>query len=63
MIEYPMEYIQIVVVLADNIRNYLTKHLSKEWMIEVGFIPYEELNDPSHPLTNRPLDALNLPNI
>lgn len=54
---------RIVVVLADNIRNYLTKHLSKEWMIEVGFIPYEELSEPTHPLNSRPLDALNLPTI
>ena len=24
----------VVVVMADNVRNYLTKHLSKHWMIE-----------------------------
>ncbi len=46
----------MVVVLADNVRNYLTKHLSKPWMIENGFIPYEELNEEDHPLNKLPLN-------
>lgn len=52
---------QIVVVLPDNVRNYITKHLSKEWMIENGFISYDELREKDHPLNHRPLAQLNLP--
>lgn len=43
---------RIVIVLADHLRNYITKMVTKEWMIEKGFIPYEELLNeyPNHPL-------------
>jgi len=34
-----------VVILPDSIRNYMTKHLSDEWMAEKGFT--EEVADPS----------------
>jgi len=53
----------VVVVLADNVRNYLTKHLSKPWMIENGFIPYDELNEEGHPLNKIPLNKLEIPQI
>lgn len=36
---------RIVVILPDNIRNYLTKHLSKFWMIENGFINFDDLKE------------------
>ena len=49
--------------MPDNIRNYLTKHLNKTWMIENGFYSYDELIDPSHPLAGRPLNTLNLPKV
>lgn len=32
-------------------------------MIENGFISYEELNEPNHPLNTKPITALNLPQI
>jgi cystathionine beta-synthase len=28
----------VVVVMPDNIRNYLTKHLNSDWMYERGYI-------------------------
>jgi cystathionine beta-synthase len=34
-----------VVILPDSIRNYMTKHLNDEWMVERGFA--EEVADPS----------------
>jgi len=30
-----------VVILADSIRNYMTKHLSDDWMYDKGFVPKE----------------------
>lgn len=31
-----------VVLLPDNIRNYITKHLSTDWMYEKGYIDEQE---------------------
>jgi cystathionine beta-synthase len=31
----------VVVVLPDNIRNYMTKHLNNDWMYEHGYITEE----------------------
>lgn len=31
-----------VVILPDNIRNYMTKHLNDDWMYERGYITEEE---------------------
>ncbi len=31
-----------VVLLPDNIRNYMTKHLNDDWMYERGYITEEE---------------------
>ena len=39
----------------------MTKHLSKEWMIENNFIPYDQLKEVEHPLNTRTLADLNLP--
>lgn len=33
---------RIVVILPDNVRNYMTKFLSKDWMIENKFLPLSE---------------------
>lgn len=37
---------RVVVVLPDSVRNYMTKHLSDNWMIEKDFMkaPEEEEN-------------------
>ena len=36
---------RVVVILPDNIRNYLTKHLSADWMFERGYIDEKECAD------------------
>jgi len=33
---------RVVVLLPDNIRNYMTKHLNSDWMYERGYITEEE---------------------
>jgi len=35
----------VVVVLPDNIRNYMTKHLNADWMYERGYMTEEECRD------------------
>lgn len=35
----------VVVVLADGIRNYMTKHLSADWMFERGYITEQECTE------------------
>lgn len=49
---------RIVVILSDSIRNYMTKHLSKDWMIENKFISLDEYNDDQHPLAHRRFEEL-----
>jgi cystathionine beta-synthase len=36
---------RVVVVLADNIRNYMTKHLNADWMYERGYINEQQCSD------------------
>lgn len=36
---------RVVVILPDNIRNYLTKHLSADWMYERGYIGEKDCAD------------------
>lgn len=33
---------RVVVLLPDNIRNYMTKHLNADWMCERGYITEQE---------------------
>jgi len=42
---------RVVIVLADSVRNYMTKFLSDEWMVENGFMdsPAEARNKPAEP--------------
>jgi len=51
---------RMVVVLPDNLRNYMTKHINKEWCIEKGILPLTDLKEPSHPLGGISIDKLNL---
>ena len=37
--------VRLVVILVDGLRNYMTKHLSKDWMIENKFLSVNEYND------------------
>lgn len=50
---------RMVVVLADNIRNYITKMVSKEWMVEKGFMEVKELTA-GHKLDKIPVSELKL---
>lgn len=34
---------RVVVVLVDSIRNYMSKHLNNEWMVEKGLYGMEKL--------------------
>jgi cystathionine beta-synthase len=33
---------RVVVILPDNIRNYMTKHLNADWMYEKGYMTEKE---------------------
>jgi len=50
-----------VVILADGVRNYMTKVLSKDWMIENNFIPNTEYSDKNHKLYGISWKEANLP--
>ena len=49
-----------VVVLADNLRNYITKLVSKEWMVEKGFYEISSLKEDNHPLNTVNVEKLGL---
>jgi cystathionine beta-synthase len=51
---------RIVCLFADNVRNYMTKFLSKEWMVEKELMQPNELVGASHPLRGLPLEKLEL---
>ena len=51
---------RMVVVLPDGVRNYLTKLLSKDWMIVNKFLPLSEYDDPNHKLHGLGFEKLNL---
>ena len=38
---------RVVVILPDSVRNYMTKYLSDDWMIENGFLSPSESDDMS----------------
>ena len=54
---------RVVCVFQDSIRNYITKHLSKEWCVEKQILPYEELKEESNPFNGVSLADLKLPEI
>ena len=39
------EGVRVVCILPDHLRNYITKFVSKEWMVGKGFYEFEELED------------------
>lgn len=51
---------RIVVLLPDNIDRYMSKVLSKEWMVENQFYEVATLADQTHVLNKQPIDRLNL---
>jgi cystathionine beta-synthase len=44
---------RVVVLLPDGVRNYMTKFLSKDWMVENKFTSVDEYKDINHPLTGK----------
>lgn len=54
---------RVVVLLADSVRNYITKFLSKEWCVENRILPYDELKESDHPFNGIPISSLNLEKI
>ena len=36
---------RVVVILPDSVRNYMTKYLSDDWMIENGFLNPSEADE------------------
>ena len=51
---------RVVCVLADGVRNYITKFLSKEWCVENKLLPYDELKETDHPFNGIAVSTLNL---
>lgn len=56
---------RVVCIFADNLRNYITKFISKEWMVAKGFYDQKELfvEAPNHPFRGVPISKLGLKNI
>lgn len=52
--------VRLVVILVDGLRNYMTKHLSKDWMIENKFLSVNEYNDENCKFKGLELKDLNL---
>lgn len=48
-----------VVILPDGVRNYMTKFLSDQWMIERDFLPVKDLKD-EYWWWDTPVSSLNL---
>uniref|UniRef100_A0A7S3GLQ3 Cystathionine beta-synthase n=5 Tax=Palpitomonas bilix TaxID=652834 RepID=A0A7S3GLQ3_9EUKA len=49
-----------VVVLPDSIRNYMTKHLNDDWMIDNGFMHANEAEEDKHWWSNETVASLGL---
>lgn len=52
--------LRFLVMLPDNIRNYMTKHLSEEWLVKKGFKDAEDFLDTEHPLYGKTAELCNL---
>jgi len=51
---------RLVVLLPDSVRNYLTKFLSDDWLIENGFLPQDLYLDKNSPLYKKTCNDLKL---
>lgn len=51
---------RIVVIFPDSVRNYMTKFLSSEWMVENKFLSLDNLATKDHKLAKLNIDALDL---
>lgn len=52
---------RVVVVLPDSVRNYMSKFLSDDWMVDLGFMPAPQGSDADQWWYNLPVSALALP--
>lgn len=52
-----------VLILPDNIRNYLSKFVSTGWMVDNQFLPLDTYKDPVHPFHDIPASKLPLQSI
>jgi len=50
----------LVCVLVDGLRNYMTKHLNKDWMIEKCLMPLSNYDEVDNQFNNMTLNDLNL---
>ena len=54
------EGVKCAVLLADSIRNYITKFLSDDWMVRCGFMDIDIFSDPKNPLAGVTYEKLGL---
>lgn len=52
---------RVVVVLPDSVRNYMSKFLSDDWMVDLGFMAAPQGTDADQWWYNLPVSALALP--
>lgn len=57
------ENLRFVVIAPDNVRNYMTKHLSDEWMVKGGFKDHQDFYDEKHPLAGKTAEMCDLKDI
>jgi len=57
------ESLRFVVFCSDGLRNYMTKHLSDEWLVKGGFLEPNFFFDDDHPLAHMTAEKCNLKNI
>ena len=57
------ENLRFVVIAPDNIRNYMSKHLSDEWCVKKNFIDHEIFYDANHPLCGKTAEICDLKDI
>jgi cystathionine beta-synthase len=52
------ENLRVVLILPDNVKNYMSKLMSDNWMVGHGFYPTERLFNPEHPLASKKVSDL-----
>lgn len=52
--------LKVCCVAADNVRNYITKLVSKYYMVEHDLAEVNTVAEENHPLKGKNIDALNL---
>lgn len=51
---------RVVVVLPDSVRNYMTKFLNDDWMVDLGFMPAPQGTDADQWWWNQPVSTMAL---